>query len=168
MAENIQEHVLKAIVQYRNHPSLLTIGKVCKKDLQFSFKCLDKDEILIEVLNLDALKACHDSDIPSRIIKENSDIFADVFHSSFNNSIYQSEFPSILKLANITPVFKKGGRNSKENYRPVSILSNISKIFERCMFRQISNFMDSYLPKQQCRFRKGYNPQYCLLVMLEK
>ena len=116
MAENIQEHVLKAIVQYRNHPSLLTIGKACKKDLQFSFKCLDKDEILIEVLNLDALKACQDSDIPSRIIKENSDIFTDIFHSSFNNSIYQSEFPSILKLANITPVFKKGGRNSKENY----------------------------------------------------
>ena len=49
-------------------------------------------------------------------------IFSDILHSSFNDSIYQSEFPSILKLANITPVFKKGDRNSKENYRPVSIL----------------------------------------------
>ena len=113
-------------------------------------------------------KACQDSDIPSGIIKENADIFTDILHSSFNNSIYQSEFPSILKLANITPVFKKGDRNSKENYRPVSILSNISKIFERCMFRQISSFMDSYLSKQQCGFRKDYSPQYCLLVMLEK
>ena len=36
------------------------------------------------------------------------------------------------------------------------------------MFRQISSFMDSYLSKQQCGFRKGYRPQYCLLVMLEK
>ena len=45
--------------------------------------------------------------IPSRIIKENSDIFAAVPHFSFNNSIYQSEFPSILKLVNITPVFKR-------------------------------------------------------------
>ena len=106
--------------------------------------------------------------ISSRIIKKNADISIDIPHSSFNNSIYQSEFPSVLKLANITPAFKKGDRNSKENYRPVSILSNISKIFERCMFRQISSFMDSYLSKQQCGFRKGYRPQYCLLVMLEK
>ena len=50
--------------------------------------------------------------------------------SSFNNSIYQSEFQSIFKLANITSVFKKGDTNSNQNYRSVSILS---KIFERWM-----------------------------------
>ena len=55
--------------------------------------------------------------ISSRIIKKNADISIDIPHSSFNNSIYQSEFPSVLKLANITPAFKKGDRNSKENYR---------------------------------------------------
>ena len=91
-------------------------------------RCVDKDEILKEILNLDASNACQDLDIPSRIIKENDDIFVDILHSSFDNSIYKSEFPSILKLANITPVFKKVDRDSKENYRPVSILSNISKI----------------------------------------
>ena len=104
MAENIQEPVLKAIVKYRNHTSILTIGEVCKKNPEFSFRCVDKDEILKEILNLDASKACQDSDIPSRIIKENADIFTDILHSSFNNSIYQSEFPSILQLENITPV----------------------------------------------------------------
>ena len=69
MAENIQEPVLKAIVKYRNHTSILTIGEVCKKNPKFSFRCVDKDEILKEILNLDASKACQDSDIPSRIIK---------------------------------------------------------------------------------------------------
>ena len=122
MAENIQEPVLKAIVKHRNHTSILTIGEVCKKNPEFSFRCVDKDEILKEILNLDASKACQDSDIPSRIIKENADMFTDTLHSSFNSLIYQSEFPTIRKLANITPVFKKGDRNSKENYRPVSIL----------------------------------------------
>ena len=63
---------------------------------------------------------------------------------------------------------KKGDRNSKENHRPVGILLNISKIFERCMFRQIYSFMNSYQSKQQYGFRKGYSPQYWLLVMLEK
>ena len=118
--------------------------------------------------NLDASKAWQDSDIPSRIIKENADIFIEFLHSSFNNLTYQSEFPPILKLANISPVFKKGDRNFKENYRLVSILSNISKIFEWCIFCQISSFMDSYLSKQQCGFRRGYSKQYCLFVMLGK
>ena len=77
--------------------------------------CVDKDEILKEILNLDLSKACQDSDIPSGIIKKNADIFTDFLHSSFNNSIHQSELPSILKLENITPVFKKGDRNYKEN-----------------------------------------------------
>ena len=106
-----------------------------------------------------------------QISHQNADVFTNAPHSSFFfnlHSIYQSEFPSILKLKNITLVFKKGDRNSKENYRPFRILSNISKIFELCIFCQISSFMESCLAKQQCGFRKGYNTLYCLLAMLEK
>ena len=77
-------------------------------------------------------------------------------------------FPSILRNATITPVFKKGDRNSKDNYRPVSMLPNVSKMFERCIFCQLSNFMDQFLSKYQCGFRKSYSTQYCLLAMLEK
>ena len=108
------QETLKAIVKYRNHLSILTIGEVCKKNPHFSFRCVDKDEFFKENLNLDASKACQDSDIPSRIIKENADTFTDFLHSNFNNSIYQYEFPLVLKLANINPVFKKGDRNSKD------------------------------------------------------
>ena len=61
---------------------------------------------------------------------------------SVNHSIDNNIFPSTLKLANITPVFKKGSANSKENYRPVSILPNLSKIFERCMFKHMSNYFE--------------------------
>ena len=49
------------------------------------------------------------------------------------------------KQTNITSDFKKGERYSKGNYRPISILSNVSKIFERCMFRQINEYMDVFL-----------------------
>ena len=82
MAENIQELVLKVIVKYRNHPRILTIGEVCKKNSQFSFSYVDKDEMLTEKLNLDASKACQDSDITSRIIKENVGILTDILQSS--------------------------------------------------------------------------------------
>ena len=55
--------------------------------------------------------------------------------------IDSSTFPAALKLAHITPVFKKGFKNSKENHRPVSILPNISKFYERCMDKQISGYL---------------------------
>ena len=116
---------------------------------------------------MDASKACQDTDVPTKILKENTDIFADFLHVSFNEFVKKSEFPSVLKQANITPVFKKGEREFKNNYRPVSILSNVSKIFERIMFRQISNYMESFFSKYQCGFTKAYSTQ-CPLSMLEK
>ena len=77
-------------------------------------------------------------------------------------------FPSILKNANITPVFKKWYRGSKESYRPVRILPVSYKIFEKLLCKQITIFIDPLLSKYQCVFRKGFGAQHCLLVMLEK
>ena len=79
-----------------------------------------------------------------------------------------SKFPSILTLADIIPVFKIGDKECKNNYRPVSILPNMLKIFERIIFSQISNYMESFLSKYQCGFRKGYSTQHRLLFILEK
>ena len=170
LVNNIRDPVFKYTVKYRNHPSILAIGEVYNKNqrLPFSFSKIQRDEILSGILKLETFKACLDTDIPTKIVKENADIFANVFISNFNDSIEKSNFPSILKNATITPVFKKGDRNSKDNYRPVSILPNISKIFERCIFRQLFNFMDQFLPKYQCGFHKGYSTQYCLLAMFER
>ena len=122
-----------------------------------------------EITQLNCSKAGQSTDIPTKITKQNLDIFAGFILTSFNQSVANSIFPSSLKNADITSVFfKKGDRNLKDNYRPVSILSNISIIFERCIFQQISKSMEPLLSKYQCGFRKGYNTQYCLLAMLEK
>ena len=56
----------------------------------------------------------------------------------------------------------------KEKYRQVNILPNVSKVFERFLFKQISNFMEPFFSEQQCGLRKGYSTQNCLLSMLEK
>ena len=79
-----------------------------------------------------------------------------------------STFPEILKHADITPLYKKGKKDIKGNYRPVSILPNLSKIFEKCMFEQMSQFFENIFSKYQCGFRKGFSTQQCLLAMLEK
>ena len=73
-----------------------------------------------------------------------------------------------MKNAIITPAHKKGTKISKDNSRPVSILSDFSKIYERLMFKQISEYFEPILSKFQCGFRKGYSAQHCLLAMIEK
>ena len=75
-------------------------------------------------------------------------------------------FLSELKNAYMIPVFKKKDRNDVENYRPGSILPNLSKIYERCLYGQMYKYFNHILWKWQCRFRKG--TQHCLLVMMNK
>ena len=73
-----------------------------------------------------------------------------------------------MKNAIITPVHKKGPKTSKDNLRPVSILPNVSKIYERVMFKQMPECFEPILSKYQCGFRKGSSAQPCLLATLEK
>ena len=87
-------------------------------------------------------------------------------YSEFNRSLETSVFPPSMKLANVTPVHKKGNRS--ENYRPVSILPNMSKVFEKYMYNQILRFFDKVLSKHQCGFRKGHSTQHSQIVFLEK
>ena len=56
----------------------------------------------------------------------------------------------------------------KINYRPVRVLPNLSKIFERCMDDQLKDYFDKILSKYQGIFRKGFSTQHCLLAMIEK
>ena len=166
-ADHIRDPVLRAIEKYKNHPSVKAISDKYDKNT-FSFKQVSLDEIKKEIKKLDTKKACQDTDIPTKILVENSDIFADFFFQNLNNVIVSSVFPTNVKYANLTPVHKKDSKNIESNYRPVSILSNISKIYERCLYSQISNFFEEKLSIYQCGFRKGYSAQHCLIVMIEK
>ena len=70
-------------------------------------------DILKEIKNLQINKATQDLDIPTKLIKNNSDLFVDLILTSLNGSIAQSTFPSLLKLANIIPVHKKTRKHQK-------------------------------------------------------
>ena len=81
----------------------------------------------------------------TKIIKDNKDLFPYFISAIFNNALNKGAFPDELKHANIKPNYKKETRNEKENYRPVSILPNLSKIFERCMYYQLKDYFDKIL-----------------------
>ena len=72
-------------------------------------------------------------DIPTKVIKINKDIFANFITDHFNYCIGNGEFLDESKHADVIPVHKKNEKCSKTNYRPVSILTNISKIYEKLL-----------------------------------
>ena len=132
LAERLSDATLKAILKYKNHPSIVATRNANNNSL-FRFNEVCVEEVYKEIRKLSARKSAQSTDVPIRVLKENADIFADYICGFFNESIKKSTFPSILENANITPDFKKGYRSSKENYRPESILPVISKIFEKLL-----------------------------------
>ena len=85
-----------------------------------------------------------------------------------NTAISNCHFPNELKWADIIPVFKKGETYDKENYRPISILPTVSKVFERVIFDQINKFMENKFSNLLCGFRKGFSTQTTLIKLLQK
>ena len=70
---------MKAIIKYRLHPSIIAIKEKCVSSFSFSFSQVERDEIIKEINNLKTNKATQSTDIPTKLIKENSDIFGDFF-----------------------------------------------------------------------------------------
>ena len=94
--------------------------------------------------------------------------FSEFFFVNINNSINKSTFSEQLKRADVKPVFKKNSRNNKENYRPVSNLPNISKICDRCLYKQLYDCFDIIFSQNRCGFRKDFSVVNCLPPMMEK
>ena len=104
-------------------------------------------------------------DIPTNILKECNFTFstlADCINKSFENGA----FPDCLKEASVTPIFKKDDPLDKENYCPVSIFPLLSKVFEKLIYKQLSNYTASFLSSILCGFRKVHNTQHTLFKLL--
>ena len=85
----------------------------------------------------------------------------------YNETIVSANFPSNLKFADVCPAHKKNDYTDKTNYRPVSLLPSVSKVFERLMSGDINSYIEKSLSHRLCGFRRGYNTQLSLIVMLE-
>ena len=109
----------------------------------FSFNFISHDYILKELNNLKSKKASQKIGIPIKIVKENVDIISHFLYHNFNNSLSCSTFPTGMKYADVTPTHKKDNKTDKTNYLPISILRNLSKVYERLMYNQISPYFDS-------------------------
>ena len=110
-AKEVNDPTLRAIMKYQNHPSVLRILNKYKNNSIFTFSHVTKEQVLKEIGNLDTSKWSQDTDISTKVIKQNLDIFASFICQTFNNMVDSSTFLAALKIAHIIPAFKKGSKN---------------------------------------------------------
>ena len=118
---------------------------------RFSFQEITKSKINQEILNLDSSKARQKSDLPTKIIKANSHVFTEVIHKVLNKGLEVGNFPCAMKLTNVKPVYKKGNRGILPNIPP----NILSKVFERCVYKQMSQYFEGTISKYKCGVWKG-------------
>ena len=124
------------------------------------------EEIISEFGNS---KSCGPFSIPTRILKEFSKYLIEPLSLIINKSLSDGIFPDMLKSALVCPIFKKNDKTKCANYRPISLLSNIGKIFERIMYTRIESFLDvnSIMYNLQFGFRKKHSTNHALLNIVE-
>ena len=127
-------------------------------------KLILEDEVIKQLRNLKISKNSSAYHILNKIIKLSTVIIAPILTKSFNNSIRQGVYPDVLKIAQVVSIHKSGSIHKFSNYRPVSILSSFSKIFEKCLYKQISSYLTKkkLLNPQQYGFRPNYSTSIAL------
>ena len=158
---------MSVIKSFDKRPSIVKI-KAKAFDSTFHFRKTSCNVVEKIISNLNIKKSCQQEDIATKIIKLNKDLIAKFIAENFNSCIQAGEFPSELKHADIVPIHKKKDKCDKSNYRPVSILSNYSKVYEKLIYNQLYQYFENILFPSQCGFGKGYSTQHCLFVLIEK
>ena len=130
----------------------------------------DQLEIAQIINGFNRSKSCGPFSIPTKILKEFSQHLISPLTTIVNKSLEEGTFPKLLKSASVCPIFKKNDKTKCANYRPISLLSNISKVFERIMYNRIENFLDDFdvIYKLQFGFRKKYSTNHALLSIVEQ
>ena len=127
-------------------------------------------EIKEAISNLKNSNSSSHDEITSKFVKISSPLLIPALEKIFNLSIISGIYPSNLKVAKVIPIYKKGDSKSINNYRPISILSTINKIFEKILHTRLTNYIENFnlLYKYQFGFRKNHSTEHALIEIVDQ
>ena len=128
-----------------NIPNLPDDPTANVKRVRNSFVFLDTDaeEIYNIILSFKS-KGAPINEVPSCIFRKIADIIAPVLSSLINEAVASGSYPNLFKVARVTPIHKAGSKFDFKNYRPISVLPFLNKVFERALHSRISKFYHKY------------------------
>ena len=161
-----KDFVEDSVRYHSNDISIQSIKNDCVNE-SFNFKHTNVSTVEKIIKSLNVKKATGVDNIPAKILKMSCDIIAPQFVRLFNTCVDTGKFPEDAKLAQVTPIFKKENPLQIKNYRPVSILTTTSKILEKIMELQMSDWLKAVYNDSLAAFRPGYSCQHVLLALCE-
>lgn len=137
---------------------------------QFKFNSVSISDIVKVITQLPNKTSYGYDGLSIKLIKKIKNAISEPMMALFNQSIHSGVFPDSLKIAKVIPVYKKGDKRLLDNYRPISILPALSKIFERIMFNQLTKYLIDYqiLFSGQYGFRSGHSTEHAALELVER
>ena len=156
------------IEKHKNHESILSIKEHFKSmNMTFDFKPVQPTYVKHILNKVNPNKSTGYDDIPPKVVKmcseELSYTLAELINSAFKCNI----FPDDLKKAEISPIYKKKDDMIKDNYRPVSILSIFSKVYETIIADQLMDYFKDIFDNMLCAYRKKYGTQHVLVKLID-
>ena len=132
-------------------------------------KSVDENEILNIVKNLKSKKSTDNTDIDMILIKNIIHNIVEPFTHICNQSFLKGIFPNKMKTAKVIPIYKAGDRHQFTNYRPISLLSQFSKILEKLFVARLDNFIEKYqlLSEHQYGFRSNRSTLMAVTELVE-
>lgn len=137
----------------------------------FQLTNITEDEVVQTIATLNEKKSTKIDDIPSKFLKYSNILIAPILTKLFNKCINQGIYPECLKIAQIIPIYKR--KNSKfecTNYRPISMLSQLSKIFEKLIAKRITHYLMKFNLLTDCQFgfREGYSTNTAIIDIYDE
>jgi hypothetical protein len=122
-----------------------------------------------QVTNVFHLHSISSYELKGEIQRQAGDTITESLLEVFNLSLRTGIFPDDWKFAKVTPIYKSEDKTLCENYRPISVISNIAKIFEKLVGRQLNTFLDNnnIIVKNQSGFRPNHSTETSLLQSTE-
>ncbi len=142
----------------------------CTNQPKFTLRHTNEEDVEKLIRGLSDATAVGVDGISPRVLKAAIKPLSVIIAKLINKSFAHGCFPDKLKVAKVSPIFKTGDRTDPGNYRPISVLPTISKIYERIVHSQLVSYLEKYslLSNSQFGFRKHHSTETCILSMLDK
>ena len=126
-------------------------------------------EIKTMLEHIDPKKSTGSDDMPAKFLTISASVIAEPSSRLFNLSITSGQYPDSLKIAKVLPIFKKGEHTDMNNYRPISILTHINKIFEQLICKQMKSFLTKHnvYYDYQYGFREKHSTEHALIEITD-
>ena len=134
-------------------------------DTSFAFNLVTPSEVKLEISRIPNNKSHGLYSCPAQIMKCSSNVISNTLAEIINLSISTGVYPNKLKMAKIIRIFKTDDDTDPSNYRPISLLSNFNRIFEKLIFKRMEPFIAQHnmLSPSQYGFRKTLSTQHAIL-----